>query len=102
MKRPKEAVKNLLWTKALKSSADPERSRHLLDSLAAAGAKAQLEKLSADSMRVFAALSGGSQALANCCWPIPIGCRCSTSSGLNSPAVHRVSSRNWDGYSNRR
>jgi glutamate-ammonia-ligase adenylyltransferase len=56
-------VKNPLWTKALKTSADPERSRHLLDSLAAAGARSQLEKFSADSMRVFAALSGGSQAL---------------------------------------
>ncbi|HLZ55265.1 MAG TPA: bifunctional [glutamate--ammonia ligase]-adenylyl-L-tyrosine phosphorylase/[glutamate--ammonia-ligase] adenylyltransferase, partial [Verrucomicrobiae bacterium] len=35
----------------------------LLDSLATAGARSQLEKFSADSMRVFAALSGGSQAL---------------------------------------
>jgi glutamate-ammonia-ligase adenylyltransferase len=56
-------VKNLLWTKALKSSADPERSRHLLDSLVAAGAESVLRKFSADSMRIFAALSGGSQAL---------------------------------------
>jgi glutamate-ammonia-ligase adenylyltransferase len=56
-------VKNPLWTKALKTSADPERSRHLLDSLAEAGARSQLEKFTADSMRVFAALSGGSQAL---------------------------------------
>jgi glutamate-ammonia-ligase adenylyltransferase len=56
-------VKNALWANTLKNSADPERSRHLLDSLAAAGAKPQLEKFSADSMRAFAALSGGSQAL---------------------------------------
>ncbi len=56
-------VKNPLWTKALKTSADPERSRHLLDSLVAAGVRPQLEKFSADSMRAFAALSGGSQAL---------------------------------------
>jgi len=47
----------------LKISADPERSRRLLDSLAAAGARSQLDKFSADSMRAFAALSGGSQAL---------------------------------------
>jgi len=58
-------VKNPLWTKALKTSADPERSRHLLDSLVAAGARPQLDKFSIDSMRVFAALSGGSQALGN-------------------------------------
>ncbi|HLX94380.1 MAG TPA: bifunctional [glutamate--ammonia ligase]-adenylyl-L-tyrosine phosphorylase/[glutamate--ammonia-ligase] adenylyltransferase [Verrucomicrobiae bacterium] len=56
-------MKNPLWTKALKFSADPERSRHLLDSLAAAGARSQLEKFTIDSMRVFAALSGGSQVL---------------------------------------
>ena len=47
----------------LKTSADPERSRRLLDSLVEAGARSQLEKLPADSRRVFAALSGGSQAL---------------------------------------
>ncbi len=56
-------MKNPLWTKALKTSADPERSRHLLDSLVAAGARPQLEKFSTDSTRAFAALSGGSQAL---------------------------------------
>lgn len=55
--------KNKIWQNALKGSADPERSRQLLESLVAAGARAQLEKFSADSMRVFAALSGGSQAL---------------------------------------
>ena len=49
----------------MKTSADPERSRHLLDSLVAAGARPQLEKFSADSLRAFAALSGGSQALGN-------------------------------------
>ena len=56
-------MKNPLWTRALKTSADPERSRHLLDSLVAAGARSQLEKFSADSLRIFTALSGGSQAL---------------------------------------
>jgi glutamate-ammonia-ligase adenylyltransferase len=56
-------VKNPLWTKALKTSADPERSRHLLHSLIAAGARSQLGKFSADFMRAFAALSGGSQIL---------------------------------------
>ena len=47
----------------MKSSADPERSRHLLDLLAEAGVRTELEKFSADSMRVFAAQSGGSQFL---------------------------------------
>ncbi len=55
--------KSKIWQNALKGSADPERSRRLLDSLVAAGARNHLEKFSADSMRVFAALSGGSQAL---------------------------------------
>ncbi|MGA9778655.1 MAG: bifunctional [glutamate--ammonia ligase]-adenylyl-L-tyrosine phosphorylase/[glutamate--ammonia-ligase] adenylyltransferase [Verrucomicrobiia bacterium] len=56
-------MKNSLWTKALKVSADPERSRHLLESLTSEGARSQLAKFSADSIRVFSALSGGSQAL---------------------------------------
>ena len=55
--------KNKTWQSVIKTSADPERSRRLLESLAAAGARAQLQKFSADSMRAFAALSGGSQAL---------------------------------------
>jgi glutamate-ammonia-ligase adenylyltransferase len=55
--------KNKAWQVALRASADPERSRHLLESLVATGARAQLEKFSAGSMHVFAALSGGSQAL---------------------------------------
>jgi len=56
-------VKKTFWTKALKASADPERSKHFLDSLAATAAQRQLEKLSADSIRVLIALFGGSQAL---------------------------------------
>jgi glutamate-ammonia-ligase adenylyltransferase len=55
--------KNKTWQSAIKASADPERSRNLFESLAATGAKSQLEKFSGDSMRVFAALSGGSQTL---------------------------------------
>jgi glutamate-ammonia-ligase adenylyltransferase len=53
----------MLWSKALKASADPERSKRFLDSLAATTAQNQLEKLSADSIRVLIALFGGSQAL---------------------------------------
>ena len=57
-------MKKTLWSKALKASADPERSKRFLDSLAATPAqKRQLEKLSADSIRVLIALLGGSQAL---------------------------------------
>jgi glutamate-ammonia-ligase adenylyltransferase len=56
-------IKSKIWQTVLKASADLERSRHLLESLAAAGAKSQLEKFSTDSMRAFVALSGGSQAL---------------------------------------
>jgi glutamate-ammonia-ligase adenylyltransferase len=58
-------VKKTFWTKALKASADPERSKHFLDSFAATAAQRQLEKLSADSIRVLIALLGGSQALGN-------------------------------------
>ena len=55
--------KSKIWQDALKTSADPERSRYLLDSLIEAGAQAQLEKFPADSLHAFVALSGGSQFL---------------------------------------
>ena len=58
-------MKKTFWTKALNDSADPERSKRFLDSLAATSARAQLEKFSADSIRVLIALSSGSQALGN-------------------------------------
>ena len=53
----------MLWSKALKASADPERSKRFFDSLAATVAQNQLKKLSADSIRVLITLFGGSQAL---------------------------------------
>jgi glutamate-ammonia-ligase adenylyltransferase len=56
-------VKKTLWSKALKASADPERSKRFLESLASTSARKQLKKLSADSLRVLIALFGGSQAL---------------------------------------
>jgi [glutamine synthetase] adenylyltransferase / [glutamine synthetase]-adenylyl-L-tyrosine phosphorylase len=56
-------VKKTLWSKALEASADQERSKRFLDSLAATAARSQLKKLSADSVHVLIALSGGSQAL---------------------------------------
>jgi glutamate-ammonia-ligase adenylyltransferase len=56
-------VKKTLWSKALKASADPERSKRFLDSLTATAARSQLKKLSADSVHVLITLSGGSQAL---------------------------------------
>ena len=56
-------MKKALWSKALKASAEPERSKRFLESLASTSARKQLEKLSADSLRVLIALFGGSQAL---------------------------------------
>ena len=56
-------MKKALWTKALKTSADPERSKRFLESLAATSARAQLEKFSTDSIRALMALLGGSQTL---------------------------------------
>ncbi len=57
-------MKNPVWTKAVKSSADPARARHYLDLLAAAGAPA-LEGVSPEQARILCALFSGSQALSN-------------------------------------
>ncbi len=54
---------NPIWTKALKACADPHRAKHYLDQLAATGARAALEKSSAEQARILAVLFSGSQVL---------------------------------------
>jgi [glutamine synthetase] adenylyltransferase / [glutamine synthetase]-adenylyl-L-tyrosine phosphorylase len=57
-------VKSPLWTKALKSSADPQRARHFLDLLAENQAARQvLMSASAEQARILAALFSGSEVL---------------------------------------
>lgn len=56
-------MKNPIWTKALKSSADPQRARHHLDLLAATSATAALAGASAEQARILCALFSGSQAM---------------------------------------
>ena len=58
-------MKNLVWTKAIKDSADPQRARHYLDLLAAATDATVLAKASAEQARILCALFSGSQALSN-------------------------------------
>ena len=53
------------WQKLAGTSADPARVKHFLDLLAATDAGPQLEKYSADQIRVVVALLSGSQALGN-------------------------------------
>jgi glutamate-ammonia-ligase adenylyltransferase len=53
------------WQKLAGTSADPARVKHFLDLLAATGIGPQLEKFSADQIRVVVALLSGSQALGN-------------------------------------
>ncbi|MDB6108689.1 MAG: putative Glutamate-ammonia-ligase adenylyltransferase [Pedosphaera sp.] len=58
-------MKNPVWTKALKESADPQRARHHLELLAATSAAPGLEAASAEQARIICALFSGSQALTN-------------------------------------
>ncbi|MGA2242045.1 MAG: bifunctional [glutamate--ammonia ligase]-adenylyl-L-tyrosine phosphorylase/[glutamate--ammonia-ligase] adenylyltransferase [Verrucomicrobiota bacterium] len=53
------------WQKLAGISTDPARVKHFIDLLAAAGAGPQLEKFSADQIRVVVALLSGSQTLGN-------------------------------------
>ena len=53
------------WQKLAGTSADPARVKHFLDLLAATGAGPQLEKFSADRIRVVVALLSGSSVLGN-------------------------------------
>src|SRR6059058_5087017 len=56
-------MKLRVWTKAIRHSAAPERSRHILDLLAGTSAGSAVQKASAEHARVLAALFSGSQAL---------------------------------------
>src|SRR5258706_15663683 len=58
-------MKNAVWTKALKESADPQRARHHLELLAATSAAPGLEAATAEQARIVCALFSGSQALSN-------------------------------------
>ena len=51
------------WTKAIKSCADPSRTKHFLKLLADANAGAVLQKASAEQCAILAALFSGSKAL---------------------------------------
>jgi glutamate-ammonia-ligase adenylyltransferase len=56
-------MKNPVWTRAVKASADPQRARHQLDLLATTSAAATLARASAEQARILCALLSGSQAL---------------------------------------
>jgi len=56
-------MKSLIWTKAIKESADPRRVKHFLDLLGTTIAAGPLKTASAEQARVLAALFSGSQAL---------------------------------------
>src|SRR6267143_1528385 len=58
-------MKDSAWPKAIKASADPQRTKHFLDLLAATAVGPVLGKISAEQARVLAALFSGSPALSN-------------------------------------
>ena len=58
-------MKNPVWTKAIKTCADPQRARRFLDLLAATSAAEALHKASVDQAHVLTALLSGSQVLGN-------------------------------------
>jgi glutamate-ammonia-ligase adenylyltransferase len=58
-------MKNLLWTNAIKTCADPQRAKHFVDLLAATSTGEAFQASSAERARILAALFSGSQALSN-------------------------------------
>src|SRR4051812_8258265 len=58
-------MKNPVWARAVKSSADPDRAARFLDLLMATGAAGALDKAREEHARIVAALLGGSSALGN-------------------------------------
>ena len=78
-------MKNPAWAKAIKASADPERARHHLKLLAAAGASAVLEKTPAEQARTLCSLLSGSQALSGWLIANPGALTQLTPDGLSHP-----------------
>ncbi len=58
-------MKTPIWTRALRSCADPQRARHFLELLAGTAAGTPLAAFTAEQAGVLAALFSGSQALSN-------------------------------------
>ncbi len=58
-------MKNAVVTKAIRSSADPERAKHFFDLLSKTEVGAALSKISASQINLLAALFSGSQVLGN-------------------------------------
>src|SRR5690349_10201941 len=56
-------MKNTVWSKVVRSSADPKRVKHFLELLAANAAKGTLEHFSPEQAQVLSALLSGSQAM---------------------------------------
>jgi len=56
-------MKSLIWTKAIKESADPKRAKHFLDLLGTTTAGGAVKTTSAEQAQALAALFSGSQAL---------------------------------------
>lgn len=56
-------MKSAVWTRALNTSADPQRALHHFNLLAATSARETLARMNAESVRVIAALLSGSEAL---------------------------------------
>ncbi len=57
------AIKNPVWTKAVKASADPERAGHQLKLLASTPASSALDKAPSEQARILCSVFSGSQAL---------------------------------------
>src|SRR5260221_8221124 len=56
-------MKSLIWTNAIKESADPKRTKHFLDLLGTTTAGGDVKTASAEQARALAALFSGSQDL---------------------------------------
>ena len=56
-------MKNPVWSKAVKNSADPQRAAHFLDLLRATGAAGAVETASPEQARILCAVFSGSHAL---------------------------------------
>src|SRR2546427_698080 len=65
IERRARKVMNTVWATAIKGSADPARTKHFLELLAATTARTALENVSPEQARILASLFSGSPAMSN-------------------------------------
>src|SRR5258708_22498658 len=99
---------NSMWSRTIRTSADPRQARHFYSLLAAADPDRALERVTVEQARILAALFSGSEAMSSLLVATPGWISCLSPQNLGSPSSKQglwaeahdglkplLKSRNW-------